>query len=46
MPEEKEELKREDAPNLYKKEAYTIALYKPFLTPPNTPPAALLAGAI
>ena len=46
MLEEEEELKREDAPNLYEKEAYTTALYEPFLTPPNTPLAALLARLI
>ena len=46
MPEEEEELKREDAPNLYEKEAHTTALYEPFLIPPDTPPAALLAGLI
>ena len=42
---EEEEPKREEAPNL-DKEAYTTARFKPFLTPLNTPPAALLAGAI
>ena len=46
MPEEEEELEREDAPDLYEKEAHTTALYEPFLTPPDTPPAALLAGLI
>ena len=46
MPEEEEELEREDAPDLYEKEAHTTALYEPFLTPPDTPPAALLAGSI
>ena len=44
MPEEAEP-EREDAPDL-EKEAYTTALFEPFLTPPDTPPAALLAGAI
>jgi len=45
MLEEEEEPKREDAPNL-DKEAYTTALFELFLTPPDTPPAALLAGLI
>jgi len=42
---EEEEPEREEAPDL-DKEAYTTARFEPFLTPPDTPPAALLAGAI
>ena len=42
---EEEEPEREEAPDL-DKEAYTTARFEPILTPPDTPPAALLAGSI